>query len=63
MPEVGKVAGNPFLNLLANFFFFSEMCCDSHLFNIYEKLQSTYQWLYSTLNTFFTIIFVYDFIN
>lgn len=43
MPEVSKVAGNPFPNLLANFIFFSKMCYDSHLFNIYEKLQSTFQ--------------------
>lgn len=41
MPEVSKVAGNPLLNLPANIF--SEMCYDSHLFNIYEKLQSTFQ--------------------
>lgn len=41
MPEVSKVAGNPLLNLPANIF--SKMCYDSHLFNIYEKLQSTFQ--------------------
>lgn len=40
MPEVSKVAGNPLLILPANIF--SKMCYDSHLFNIYDKLQSTF---------------------